>query len=95
MKPITIASLEAQIETLNKMWDLHTPCGGGFKLSQAYGGVALHRTVNDQGGIVAPRNTGHIPKRDLSTRLAAMITTVHLLTHEQDPQGTYEKETQL
>jgi len=93
MRPITIAHLEAKIDTLNKMWDRHTPCGGGFMLSQQYGGVELHRLYNEEtGAVTAPLHTGHVPKRELAGLLDAMMTTIHLLTHEQSPSKTFNKE---
>ena len=46
---------------------------GNYHLSFAYGGVALHRMVNDGGGVTEPLYTGHVSKRELAERLYAYI----------------------
>ena len=81
---ITIKILENQIAQLNKM--LNRPCNpwatkdgkntasiGNFHLSQAYGGCSLHETVTEGGGVRDVFSCGHMPKRELSGRILAML----------------------
>ena len=46
---------------------------GNYHLSHAYGGVALHRMHNENGGVSSPLSTGHIPKRELAALMYAFI----------------------
>lgn len=46
---------------------------GHYHISGAYGGVCLHRTMNDDGGVNCPIRQGHIPKRELYERMHAFI----------------------
>jgi len=46
---------------------------GNYHLSGAYGGVCLHRHVNEGGGVTTPLVEGHVPKRDLYVRLRAFV----------------------
>ena len=46
---------------------------GNYRLSFAYGGVALYRMVNEGGGVTEPLYTGHVSKRELAGRLYAYI----------------------
>lgn len=46
---------------------------GHYHISGAYGGVCLHRTMNDAGGVTCPIGMGHVPKRDLYNRMTAFI----------------------
>ena len=46
---------------------------GHFSISHAYGGVCLHRTVNDRGGITCPLMGGHVSKRALFNEMHAFI----------------------
>jgi hypothetical protein len=46
---------------------------GNFHLSHAYGGVCLHRMVDDGGGASDVLSIGHVPKRDLYNALHAFI----------------------
>jgi len=46
---------------------------GNFHLSHAYGGVCLHRMVNEGGGVTDIFGCGHVTKRDLANRMQAFI----------------------
>jgi len=46
---------------------------GNYHISGAYGGVELHRMMNEGGGVTAPLSCGYTTKRDLYNRLHAMI----------------------
>ena len=46
---------------------------GHYHISGAYGGVCLHRTMNDSGGVNCPIGQCHVPKRDLYERMHAFI----------------------
>lgn len=46
---------------------------GNYHLSQCYGGVNLHRMVNDGGGVTTPIGSGHDTKRKLEAQLRAYI----------------------
>jgi len=46
---------------------------GHFHVSKAYGGVSLHRTMNESGGVTDVFNCGHISKRELYIRMDAYI----------------------
>ncbi len=46
---------------------------GNFHLFYAYGGVCLHRMVNESGGVSSLFSCGHTTKRDLYGRINAFI----------------------
>lgn len=46
---------------------------GHFHISHAYGGVCLHRVVNEGGGVNTPVVHGHVPKRELFNLIHAYI----------------------
>lgn len=46
---------------------------GNYHLDGAYGGVALHQMVNEQGGVDDIFNSGYMTKRDLNNRLRAFL----------------------
>jgi hypothetical protein len=46
---------------------------GNYHISHAYGGVALHRMYNEDGGVSSPLSTGYMPKRDLANLMYAFI----------------------
>ena len=46
---------------------------GNYYISGAYGGVCLHRMMNDGGGVTTPLTYGHVPKRELFNQLRAYI----------------------
>lgn len=47
---------------------------GNFHLSQAYGGVCVHRMANEHGGITTPIWGGHVPKREAENMIRAYIS---------------------
>lgn len=51
---------------------------GNYHLSQAYGGVCLHRMHNDGGGVTTPLIWGHVPKRELEIALRAFISGLEI-----------------
>tara|TARA_R100001377_G_scaffold73625_1_gene49685 strand:+ start:350 stop:643 length:294 start_codon:yes stop_codon:yes gene_type:complete len=91
MKRITAKVLEAQIKALNKLTGnpvtpylknedtgQFEPQAHAFMLGQAYGGYELQQMCATGTGCSAPLNTGHIPARELSGLIQAMLTTLHL-----------------
>ena len=46
---------------------------GHFHISHAYGGVCLHRTSNEGGGVRDVFSCGHITKRELYVRMNAYL----------------------
>tara|TARA_R110000868_G_scaffold273607_2_gene532747 strand:+ start:142 stop:411 length:270 start_codon:yes stop_codon:yes gene_type:complete len=46
---------------------------GNFHLSGAYGGVCLHQTMNEGGGVRDVFSCGHVTKRDLYNRMSAYL----------------------
>jgi hypothetical protein len=46
---------------------------GNYHLSHAYGGVNVHKTVNDGGGITCPITHGYVTKRELYNAMHAYI----------------------
>jgi len=46
---------------------------GNFHLSGAYGGVCLHQTMNESGGVRDVFSCGHVTKRDLYNRMSAYL----------------------
>lgn len=46
---------------------------GNYHLSQAYGGVCVHRMHNEHGGITTPIWGGHVPKREAENMIRAYI----------------------
>ena len=86
MQKITNANLQAIVDRLNTLtgsppraYSVDPETGkltaniGNYHLSFAYGGVALHRMVNEGGGVTEPLYTGHVSKRELAERLYAYI----------------------
>ena len=53
-----------------KTWQIEI---GHYHISGAYGGVCLHRTDNENGGVTDVFNCGHVPKRDLYNRMRAYL----------------------
>ena len=51
----------------------HTANIGNYHLSGAYGGVSLHRMVNESGGISDVFGCGHVTKRELYTQMHAFL----------------------
>ena len=50
---------------------------GNYHISHAYGGVCLHRMVNDGGGVNTPLVYGHVPKRELFNAMHAFIKGIN------------------
>jgi hypothetical protein len=82
MNKITDKQLDQVCDYLNKI--THSPekyrdsetgkiAIGHYHISHAYGGVCLHQTCNDGGGVRTPLSGGHIPKRDLFNEIHAFI----------------------
>ena len=46
---------------------------GNYHLSQAYGGVCVHRVATEAGGITTPLSQSHISKRECYVELVAFI----------------------
>ena len=46
---------------------------GNYHLDHAYGGVSLHRMVNESGGVNNVLGCGHIPKSELADLMYAYI----------------------
>ena len=85
MKRVTDKDLQALIDRLNRM--TNSPAEpyvkdadgkyraqvGNFHLSHAYGGVSIHRMVNESGGSSDVLVSGHVSKRELQTAMFAFI----------------------
>jgi len=97
---ISLAFLKAQIQRLNivtgspvepyvRVGDKFVCQIGNYHLSGAYGGYALHRMGNDGGGISDVFRSGHVSKRELSTRISSMLAGIDAvyvedILHEMD-----------
>ena len=46
---------------------------GNFHLNGAYGGVCLHQTMTEGGGVRDVFSCGHVTKRDLYNRMSAYL----------------------
>jgi len=46
---------------------------GNFHLSQAQGGVCVHRMANDAGGVTTPIWHGHIIKKEAEAKMRAFL----------------------
>jgi hypothetical protein len=46
---------------------------GNYHLSQAYGGVCVHRMENESGGCITPIWSGHGTKKEAEMKLRAFI----------------------
>jgi hypothetical protein len=53
---------------------------GNYHVSHAYGGVCLHRHVNEGGGVNCPIVHGHVPKRELFNLMHAYIKGLQEVT---------------
>jgi len=90
MKRITKGMLEAKCDYLNRIMkqpvkpyrEVNGPLGrkmykaniGNYHISYAYGGVSLHRMMNEAGGVNCPIESGHVPKRELLNLMDAYIS---------------------
>lgn len=82
---ITQANLEAVVARINRMTNSpdesykRDEAGklraqvGNYHLSYAYGGVSLHRMVNESGGVHDVLRIGHVPKRELYNAMFSFI----------------------
>lgn len=81
MERITEKMLQARVDYLNKIKGF-TPetvkynTIGAFILDYAYGGVSLEQVLTDGGGVSDVFNAGHVPKRELWSRLNAFIAGI-------------------
>ncbi len=84
MDRVTDKHLQAIVDRINRMTsspaapyvrsgDRFAAQIGCYHLSHAYGGVCLHRMVNEDGGVSDVLRCGHIPKRELQERMYAFI----------------------
>lgn len=46
---------------------------GNYHLSEAFGGVCVHRMATDGGGVTTPIFHGHIPKREAEIAIRAFL----------------------
>ena len=88
MNQITIKQIQIQVDRLNQITGSpETPYSkdsngkfhgniGNFHISQAYGGVCIHRMANDCGGVTTPIFHGHVPKREAFNQLVAYIAGI-------------------
>jgi hypothetical protein len=91
---ITDAMLEARVRRLNELtgsplipWSKvdgrNVANIGNFHLSGAYGGVCLHRMVNENGGIRTPIISYHTTKRHLYDLINAYMDGIYFAQEEQ------------
>lgn len=84
MQRITNKQLESLATYINELTDSplesYTRDENGFRsnignhhISHAYGGVCLHRMVNEGGGVTCPIIHGHTTKRELFNAMHAYI----------------------
>jgi hypothetical protein len=66
---MTNSPIEAYTRTLGKL----RANIGNYHISHQYGGVCLHRMVNEAGGVSDVLMSGHVPKRELQTAMLAFI----------------------
>jgi len=87
MNRVTEKQLQAVVDRLNRI--TNSPMSpylgskaqpGNYHLSHAYGGICLHRMVNEGGGVSSPLSTGHIPKRELLNLMHAYISGINEVT---------------
>ena len=73
---ITQKKLENRVDYINELKGFNNPeysTIGSYTLDYAYGGVELHRYVNNHGGIHDVFNCGHVSKKELCGRMDAFI----------------------
>jgi hypothetical protein len=82
---VTVTALEAAIRCLNDITgspaepytvregEVPTPNAGNYHLSRAYGGFALHQMAEIGTGTRDVFYSGHIPARDLLSRIHAYV----------------------
>ena len=55
---------------------------GNFHISSAYGGVSLHQTMNESGGIRDVLGCGHVPNRELYNLIHAYRNGIEYMRSE-------------
>jgi hypothetical protein len=77
---ITDTQLDSLCEYLNNItnsptapWANGRANVGNYHISHAYGGVCLHRHVNEGGGVNCPIVHGHVTKRELYNQMQAYL----------------------
>jgi hypothetical protein len=86
---VTTADLERIVARINRMTNSpletytmvdgkYRSNKGNFHLSQQYGGCALHRIANEQGGTSDVLRIGHVSKRALRDAMFAMISGMEI-----------------
>jgi hypothetical protein len=90
---VSIKDLQTRVNQLNKETGVinetytkgkdgkYTANIGVFHLSQAYGGVALHRIMNENGGVTDIFGY-HMPKRELMDRISGYFTLQYEINHK-------------
>lgn len=88
MQQVSITQLRAVADRLNRLTGSpmqayvknadgrHVAQVGNYHISQAYGGVCLHRMYNEGGGVSDPLNSNHVPKRELLSLMFAYIAGI-------------------
>ena len=81
---VTKKMLEAKVELLNKVTnspqEYRTGSNtniGHYMLDGAYGGYALHRVMNETGGVNNVFRCGHVPARELAGLVDAYIQGIY------------------
>lgn len=94
MKRITEKQLKCACEALNQLTKSpletyvksksgkYTAQIGNYHLSMAYGGVSLHRIMNNQGGVDDVFRCGYVPKHDCGFK--------HMTTNSKFIESTIE-----
>ena len=93
MQRITRSQLDNAVLWLNKLTDSPEECYrkegdkwvanvGNYHISGAYGGFALHRMGNEEGGIRDIFNTGHMPMRELYNLIHAFRRGIEIAREE-------------
>ena len=89
---ITQRHLENKLHRLNLMAGFDNPeysTIGAYCLDYAYGGVSLHRYVNNSGGIHDVFRCGHVPKKELYNLMSAYETGFEDCTTSPTPNGRF------
>ena len=91
MQRITNKNLDALCERLNRA--TNNPLSyraedgsiaiGHYHISGAYGGVQLHQTVNDGGGVRDVLRCGYTTKRDLWNQMHAYLSGIEAVTYSE------------
>ena len=86
MKAITEKQLYSIVERINEITNSPQDYKGigNFHLSFAYGGVSLHRRMNDGGGVYDVFSCGYVPKRELANRMWAFISGFSHAKHNRN-----------